>query len=234
MAGGRSAPSSSAGRELWIFGYGSLMWRPGFAFAEVRRARVDGYSRSFCVYSVHHRGVEGRPGLVLGLDRGGSCVGLAYRVAAEDAAATLDYLRSREQVNGVYRETRMTVQLLDGEKRQVFGVTYVVERAHPSYVRCMRLRDQAELIRTAEGLSGQNVAYLVNTWAHLENLGIRERGFERLGVLVGAFVTGRRPVDEPCPRARSLTRPAYVWRPRCPTLKPAERRRFTYRKAFGT
>ena len=118
--------------DLWVFGYGSLMWRPGFPHEEVVRARVDGYSRSFCVYSVHHRGVEGRPGLVLGLDRGGSCTGMAYRVAAANAGSTLKYLREREQVNGVYRETNLNISLLECDRRQVFGLTYVVERANPS------------------------------------------------------------------------------------------------------
>lgn len=218
--------------DLWIFGYGSLMWRPGFAYEEKARARVEGYSRSFCVYSVHHRGVEGQPGLVLGLDRGGSCTGMAYRVAAKNAAATLDYLREREQVNGVYRETRLTVSLLEGDKREVFGLTYVVERAHPSYVSHLPVSAQARLISTASGLSGQNVAYLVNTWAHLEELGIRERAFERLGVLIGAFVTGRRPIEEPCPRTAVLSRSLAARRPPCRKLKPGDRRRFTYRRGL--
>ncbi len=219
--------------ELWVFGYGSLMWRPGFEFEERVRARVHGYSRSFCVYSVHHRGVEGRPGLVLGLDRGGSCEGIAYRVAPENVAKTLHYLREREQVNGVYRETRLTISLLDGEKRDVFGLSYIAERAHPSYVRAMPLAKKARLIATARGLSGHNVAYLVNTWAHLEELGIRDPAFERLGVLIGPFITGRRPVVEPCSRASTLSRSLVSKRPATPTLKPGERRRFTYRKGFG-
>ncbi|MEQ8823263.1 MAG: gamma-glutamylcyclotransferase [Filomicrobium sp.] len=218
--------------DLWVFGYGSLMWRPGFDYEERVRARVHGYSRSFCVYSVHHRGVEGRPGLVLGLDRGGSCEGIAYRVSAEKSAATLSYLRAREQVNGVYREARITISLLEGEKRDVFGLTYVAERAHPSYVPAMPLSKQARLISTARGLSGQNVAYLVNTWAHLEELGIRDKTFERLGVFIGAFVTGRRPVVEPCGRAATLSRSLVSRRPATPTLKLGDRRRFTYRKGF--
>jgi len=218
--------------DLWVFGYGSLMWRPGFPHEEIVRARVEGYSRSFCVYSVHHRGVEGRPGLVLGLDRGGSCTGMAYRVAAANAGSTLKYLREREQVNGVYRETHLNISLLEGERRQVFGLTYVVERAHPSYVSHLPISAQARLISTASGLSGQNVAYLVNTWAHLEALGIRERAFERLGVLIGPFITGRRPVAEPCPRASALSRSLLGRRPACKTLKPGDRRRFTYRNGL--
>lgn len=225
--------ASESTHDLWVFGYGSLMWRPGFPYEEVVRARVDGYSRSFCVHSVHHRGVEGRPGLVLGLDRGGSCIGMAYRVAGSNALTTLKYLREREQVNGVYRETHLTISLLEGDKRQVFGLTYVVERAHPSYVSHLPISAQARLISTASGLSGQNVAYLVNTWAHLEALGIRERAFERLGVVIGPFITGRRPVVEPCPRASALSRSLSCRRQPCTTLKPGDRRRFTYRKGLS-
>lgn len=225
--------ASESTHDLWVFGYGSLMWRPGFPYEEVVRARVDGYSRSFCVHSVHHRGVEGRPGLVLGLDRGGSCIGMAYRVAGSNALTTLKYLREREQVNGVYRETHLTISLLEGDKRQVFGLTYVVERAHPSYVSHLPISAQARLISTASGLSGQNVAYLVNTWAHLEALGIRERAFERLGVVIGPFITGRRPVAEPCPRASALSRSLSCRRQPCTTLKPGDRRRFTYRKGLS-
>ncbi len=225
--------ASESTHDLWVFGYGSLMWRPGFPYEEVLRARVDGYSRSFCVHSVHHRGVEGRPGLVLGLDRGGSCIGMAYRVAGANALTTLKYLREREQVNGVYRETHLTISLLEGDKRQVFGLTYVVERAHPSYVSHLPISAQARLISTASGLSGQNVAYLVNTWAHLEALGIRERAFERLGVVIGPFITGRRPVAEPCPRASALSRSLSCRRQPCTTLKPGDRRRFTYRKGLS-
>jgi len=224
--------SHDSPHELWIFGYGSLMWRPGFPFEEKVRAQVPGYSRSFCIRSVHHRGVEGKPGLVLGLDRGGTCTGIAYRVSQKNAEQTLQYLREREQVNGVYREARLTISLLEGDRRQVFGLTYVAERAHPSYVSRMPLIEQARLIATSSGLSGQNVAFLVNTWAHLEDLGIRERNFERLATIIGSVVTGRRPVREPCPKAVALARALSTRRPACKTLTLCERRRFTYRKSM--
>ena len=87
--------------DLWVFGYGSLMWRPGFAYEEAQHARLTGYRRCFCIYSVHHRGTTERPGMVLGLDRGGACEGIAYRVSAANAAQTTRYLRAREQVNGL-------------------------------------------------------------------------------------------------------------------------------------
>ena len=84
------------GGDLWVFGYGSLMWNPGFAHAEARPARVYGYHRAFCLYSEHYRGTEARPGLVLGLNRGGSCRGRAFRVPAHDADAAMEYLIARE------------------------------------------------------------------------------------------------------------------------------------------
>ena len=93
-----------AAEDLWVFGYGSLIWRPGFEFAERVPAHILGMHRSLCVYSFDHRGTPERPGLVLGLDFGGACRGIAYRVAAKQRAATLDYLRDREQTTAVYRE----------------------------------------------------------------------------------------------------------------------------------
>src|SRR5437868_3545892 len=92
-----SAKSDHSGGEFWVFGYGSLMWRPGFDFLERRNARLVGAHRALCVYSFVHRGTPAKPGLVLGLDRGGNCRGIAYRVAKSKRAATIEYLRGREQ-----------------------------------------------------------------------------------------------------------------------------------------
>src|SRR6185312_6801690 len=116
---------TAAGHDLWVFGYGSLMWRPGFAYEEAQHARLTGYRRCFCIYSVYHRGTVERPGLVLGLDRGGACEGIAYRVAGPDVAQTVGYLRAREQVNGVYRETHVPVALIEGPRREVQALTYI-------------------------------------------------------------------------------------------------------------
>ena len=102
-----TATQSHAPHDLWIFGYGSLMWRPGFTHAERARARLDGYHRAFCISSTHHRGDALRPGLVLGLDRGGACEGVAYRVPAAEARTVLAYLRERELISGVYREAQL-------------------------------------------------------------------------------------------------------------------------------
>ncbi len=104
-------------QQRWIFGYGSLMWRPGFEFESQAHARIRGFHRSLCVYSLHHRGTEALPGLVLGLDRGGSCVGVAFQIAPSKWEATLAYLRAREQVSQVYLEVTQTVELLGGHEK---------------------------------------------------------------------------------------------------------------------
>ena len=172
------------GQDLWVFGYGSLMWRPDFPFAERARARLDGYHRAFCISSTHHRGSAMRPGLVLGLDRGGACEGVAYRVAADQAATVLAYLRKRELISGVYREARVPLVLRgalhDAVLRTVPALAYIVERCHPSYVRPQSLSETAHLIRGARGVSGDNLDYLLNTVRHLGQLGIREPALERL------------------------------------------------------
>ncbi|HEU0159565.1 MAG TPA: gamma-glutamylcyclotransferase [Hyphomicrobiaceae bacterium] len=185
-----TAPAS----EHWIFAYGSLMWRPGFPYEEARHARLIGYRRCFCIYSMHHRGTPQRPGLVLGLDRGGTSEGIAYRISGANYAAIVRYLREREQVSGVYREVNVAVNLLGGTAREVMALTYVVERAHPSYAGRLTLARQARLIRGASGLSGINLDYLISTLRHLAELGIRERDLERLIAMIGPHTArGRRP-----------------------------------------
>jgi cation transport protein ChaC len=220
---------SAADHDLWVFGYGSLMWRPGFAFEEARRARVIGYRRCFCIYSVHHRGTPKRPGMVLGLDRGGACAGIAYRVAAANAAETIAYLRSREQVNGVYREAHLPVEITEGENREVTALAYIVERAHPSYAGRLPLAVQARLIRGAQGISGLNLDYLISTLRHLAELGIRERDLERILALIGPHAA-RVPVTSRGSAAavgilRAVSRQPMTVR----RMRPEQRRRFLYR-----
>src|SRR6267142_260265 len=113
-----------ADADLWVFGYGSLMWRPGFAFTERLEARLIGAHRALCVYSFVHRGTPERPGLVLGLDRGGTCRGIAFRVAAAERAATIAYLRAREQVTMVYRECLRRVWLKREPEHPVPALCY--------------------------------------------------------------------------------------------------------------
>lgn len=223
--------------DLWVFGYGSLMWRPGFAHVENVRARLTGYSRRFCVASVHHRGSAARPGLVLGLDRGGVCEGVAYRVAASDALSVLGYLRAREQVNGVYREALLPVEIEGEEAQSVRAVTYLVERAHPSYAGHLPLKAQARLIRGARGLSGVNLDYVINTMSHLAEIGIRERELERLMVELGGFFARDAGGGHVSPRAEVLRRVALRqglaegWVRR---MRPDARRRFGYRQKIGS
>ena len=122
-----------AAGDLWVFGYGSLMWRPGFDFVERVDARLIGAHRALCVYSFVHRGTPERPGLVLGLDRGGACRGIAFRVAAAKRAETVAYLRAREQVTMVYREFVRPVRLKTNPERAVPALCYMVDRSHPQY-----------------------------------------------------------------------------------------------------
>lgn len=224
--------SGAAREDLWVFGYGSLMWRPGFQHVEAHKGVVIGYRRSFCVYSTHHRGTHERPGLVLGLDRGGTCPGIVFRVAAADRAQVLAYLRAREQINGVYRETHVPVQLLTGsDEREVFAIAYVVERAHPSYAGRLALQRQARLIRAARGRSGPNVDYLINTVRHAEQLGFAPVDLKRLLVMVGP-VFGRDAASDrnARPASRALVKDCQLrdgaLAPRVPRQ---ERRRFLFR-----
>jgi cation transport protein ChaC len=166
--------------DLWVFGYGSLMWRPDFAFVERVPARVIGLHRSLCVYSFVHRGTPEKPGLVLGLDRGGSCRGVAYRVAAELRARTLAYLRGREQVTQVYLETVRSITLLDTPERRVEAVCYVVDRGHPQYAGALSLDQQLHLVRQGHGHSGANRDYVIETVAEIERQGCRDPHLHRL------------------------------------------------------
>jgi cation transport protein ChaC len=203
-----------------VFAYGSLMWRPGFAYAEARRARLTGYRRCFCIYSVHHRGTPARVGLVLGLDRGGVCEGVAYRIAAPDVAATRAYLRARELVNGVYREAFLPVEL-EHPPLEVMALVYIVERAHPTYAGRLPLGIQARLIRAGKGCSGANLDYLVSTVQHLRDLGIREHQLERLVTLVGPLAWTRARAQHTSPYAAGIVR---VEQKRPPPVRLAARK----------
>jgi cation transport protein ChaC len=163
-----------AGGDLWVFGYGSLMWRPGFTFQERVGARLVGAHRALCVYSFVHRGTPERPGLVLGLDRGGNCRGIAFRVAAGEREQTIAYLRAREQVTMVYRESLRRVWLKGDPERPVLALCYVVDRRHPQYAGRLTLEQQLHHVRQGHGQSGANRDYVVATVAAMEALGLRE------------------------------------------------------------
>jgi cation transport protein ChaC len=158
----------------WVFGYGSLMWRPGFEYEEKRGAVLKGLHRSLCVYSYVHRGTPERPGLVMGLDRGGSCRGVAFRVPEKNWQATLEYLREREQVTMVYKETRRVIQLEGAEAKIVSALTFVVDRSHPQYAGKLSLESQLAFVLQGEGRSGRNPDYVLNTADHLTELGLHD------------------------------------------------------------
>lgn len=157
---------------MWVFGYGSLLWDPGFPFEAKVLARLDGYHRSFCMSSIHHRGTPEKPGLVLALDaaEGAHCDGLALKVETGHEEPTLEYLRERELVSSAYMERRLPVELADG--RKVEALVYVIDPDHVQYCGGMPLEEQARIIHGAVGGRGPNPDYLHNTTAHLEELGI--------------------------------------------------------------
>jgi glutathione-specific gamma-glutamylcyclotransferase len=164
--------------DIWVFGYGSLMWRPGFAFAERRPATLRGHHRALCVYSHHHRGTAANPGLVLGLDYGGTCRGLAYRIPASDVARTVRYLREREQVTSVYLE-RIVPVTLDGGPL-VPALTYTVDRTHHQYAGRLDHGELLRLVRQGQGVSGNNPDYVLNTVTLMHELGIDDPTLRRL------------------------------------------------------
>jgi len=163
---------ADAAEDFWVFGYGSLMWRPGFEHEERVLATLHGLHRALCIWSHVHRGTPERPGLVLGLDRGGSCRGVAFRIAGRSRAQTLAYLREREQATSVYLEAVHEARLDDG--RRVRALAYRADRRHPQY--CGRLPPQTllALVRQGVGISGANPDYVLATHDHLVELGIHD------------------------------------------------------------
>jgi cation transport protein ChaC len=172
------------GGDHWVFGYGSLMWRPGFPFVERAPAVLHGRRRAFCIYSVHHRGTPERPGLVLGLAPGGAVRGAAYWVAEAAWPDTYAYLLEREQPTETYVEARATARLGDG--RRVKALVFLSDVAHPQWAGALTLEAQADLIAGAEGLSGRNIDYLRDLVEHLRAEGVADPVMERLLALVEA------------------------------------------------
>ena len=136
---------------MWVFGYGSLIWQPDFPVAEAVTARLEGWHRSFCMRSIHHRGSEAEPGLVLALDAapGAVCLGLAFRVAPGAEAETLAALRERELISSAYLEREVELALTDG--RTVRALAYVIDPAHAQYCGGLPLEEQAQIIARAQG-----------------------------------------------------------------------------------
>ncbi len=183
--------------DLWVFGYGSLMWRPGFAFIEQVPARLIGEHRALCVYSFVHRGTPEKPGLVLGLDRGGACRGIAFRVAEQHRADTVAYLRAREQVTSVYREVMRSVWLENEPRQRVSALAYVVDRGHVQYAGRLSPAEQLRHVQQGHGQSGANRDYVIATVKAIEAEGFRDPQLHQLAQMLYED----RPLHRPPPEA---------------------------------
>jgi cation transport protein ChaC len=174
---------------MWVFGYGSLLWNPGFEVAESVIGTLPGYARSFCMRSIHHRGTEENPGLVLALDEhpDTACEGIALRVEPGQEAETLAYLRERELISSAYVERTLTVHLNDN--RDVEAVVYVIDEAHVQYCGGLPLEEQAQIIAIAVGGRGPNTEYLYNTADHLAEVGLHDPALEWLNARVKSLAT---------------------------------------------
>ncbi len=172
---------------MWVFGYGSLLWDPGFPVAQSRVATLSGYARSFCMRSVHHRGTSAAPGLVLALDEqsGAVCRGLALAVRDGDEARTLTMLRERELISSAYLEKDLPVTPADG--KPVTAVTYVIDAAHAQYCGGLALEEQATIIAGAIGRRGPNSEYLFNTVRLLADIGLHDPDLAWLATRVRAL-----------------------------------------------
>jgi cation transport protein ChaC len=170
--------TAASGAQFWVFGYGSLMWWPGFAYARRCKATLKGWRRSLCILSHVYRGTPERPGLVLGLDRGGACLGVAFEVDASLKEATVRYLRGREQATAVYLERTVPVTLDTGER--VAALTYVADRLHRQYAGRLDRETTLKLVRNGWGKSGRNTDYVTETYDHLLAIGVRDTELEWL------------------------------------------------------
>ncbi|MBH5399063.1 gamma-glutamylcyclotransferase [Bradyrhizobium sp. CNPSo 4010] len=175
---------TTANGDLWVFGYGSLMWRPGFDFEERVPARLVGEHRALCVYSFVHRGTPEKPGLVLGLDRGGACRGIAFRVAEKNRVEVVAYLRAREQVTSVYREVMRSVWLENDARQRVSALAYVVDRGHVQYAGRLSLAEQHRHVVQGHGQSGANRDYVTATVKAIEAEGFRDTQLHQLALML--------------------------------------------------
>jgi len=173
--------------QMWVFGYGSLVWNPGFEVQDRVIATLPGYHRSFCMRSIHHRGTPESPGLVLALDAQveATCHGVALSVGEDQSDQVLAYLRERELVSSAYLEKMLEIDLADG--RRVEAVTYVIDPDHVQYCGGLDLEEQARIIARAVGGRGPNTEYLFNTAAHLGELGIIDAELDWLARRVRAL-----------------------------------------------
>lgn len=169
-------------QSFWVFGYGSLMWNPGFPYEQARPCRLYGYHRDFCIYSTHYRGTLQQPGLVLGLKRGGSCQGMAFQIACQHAQKSYDYLIERELVSNVYKEKHLKLYFDDNHYEN--GLAFVADTKHEQYAGRLHCSTMADLIAKASGLAGKNIDYALNTVQHLQTLGVHDHRLETLAKIL--------------------------------------------------
>ena len=168
--------------DFWVFAYGSLIWKPGFDYRDMVPATLFGWHRALCILSTHDRGRPEAPGLVLGLDRGGSCRGIAYRVDGDQTEAVRRYLDARELITEVYLPRFARLRLADG--RRVRGYVYTARRDHLQYAGRLPLEDVCRLVRRGVGEAGTSRDYLAATVSHLAAIGLADTGLGRLLDLV--------------------------------------------------
>lgn len=177
-------PGSWDGKEdLWVFAYGSLIWRPGFPWQERRLASIHGYHRSLCLWSRHHRGSDQAPGLVFGLNRGGCCRGVVFRIGAADVPAAFAALWEREMIGGAYTPRWLVCH---SDQGPVAGLAFLLNRACADYAGDVAEERRLDVIRTAVGRSGACLDYVLETERALRDHGISDC---RLGALVRRLVT---------------------------------------------
>ncbi|MFT3800655.1 MAG: gamma-glutamylcyclotransferase [Burkholderiaceae bacterium] len=183
---------AQASRQVdWVFAYGSLIWNPEIDFDRAELVKVHGFHRAFCIRSIHHRGTPERPGVVLGLDRGGSCVGMAFRLRPETRAESIDILYEREMQYAVYIPTLVGAALADGTR--IRALTFVANRANNAYQRLAE-DEILQRMRCCAGQRGANVDYLINTWRSLQQHGVHDEMLARLAQNAGSEV---RPAPPP-------------------------------------
>jgi len=179
--------------DLWVFGYGSLMWSPCFRYKEKTLARVHGYHRALCILSTRYRGTHRTPGLVMGLCCGGSCWGMAFRVAARDVRRSLGRLWAREMPRRVYQPTLVRARLKRG--RSVRALAFLADPSHPAYVRELDLHGRARLVAQGIGQRGPCIDYIRNTLSHMRAVGVRDPHLEHV---LETALSLRNAAPQPC------------------------------------
>ncbi len=168
--------------DYWVFGYGSLMWNPGFNYSVAKPAQIYGYHRCLCLWSIEYRGTTESPGLVLGLDLGGSCKGIGFHVHREDVEHTIEYLRKRELNTSAYLPVLCKMHLSDGQV--VDAITFIIRHRHPQHAPAMSAQNAATIIADSVGRNGPNRDYLINTVDHLNQVGLQDARLQRIADLL--------------------------------------------------